>query len=228
MAHTVPQFGDHDRLHATVRRRHGPRLTGNGLPAKQVDAKAEARGATADHGDHATPERLRAELAGLSHEPRRQRRPHDQCASAAAPSPAPAPLARTRDAARRRTAVNDRGRNRVCSTTTLMCRVSDGAPCADARARSRNPLERREEADGSRAAPDCPARTGCCRPRRSPRDARRACRRIRDCRAPTPSCPASLQATAREAADRVTTVSPGCTTRRHVPNRSSSISSGVQ
>ena len=34
---------------------------------------------------------------------------------------------RTIDAARRRTAVSDRGRYRVCSTTTLMCRVPEGA-----------------------------------------------------------------------------------------------------
>ena len=55
-----------------------------GSPAKQVVAKGEARGETAGHSDHATPELLGA--ASLSHEPRRWRRPHDQRASAAAPS----------------------------------------------------------------------------------------------------------------------------------------------
>ena len=72
----------------TAKRRRRPPTNRQRAPAKQVDAKAEARGETAEHGDHATPERLRAELAGLIHEPRRQRRPHDQRASAAAPSSA--------------------------------------------------------------------------------------------------------------------------------------------
>ena len=41
------------------------RLTDSGLPSKQVDAITESLREAAEHGDHVTPEGLRAELASL-------------------------------------------------------------------------------------------------------------------------------------------------------------------
>ena len=41
------------------------RLTDSGLPTKQVDAITDALREAAEHGDHVTPEGLRAEVASL-------------------------------------------------------------------------------------------------------------------------------------------------------------------
>ncbi|MCY4120730.1 MAG: hypothetical protein OXG72_07390 [Acidobacteria bacterium] len=41
------------------------RLTGTGLSAEQADAITDAIREAAEHGDHVTPETLRAELASL-------------------------------------------------------------------------------------------------------------------------------------------------------------------
>ena len=41
------------------------RLTDSGLPSKQVDAITDSLREAAEHGEHVTPEGLRAELASL-------------------------------------------------------------------------------------------------------------------------------------------------------------------